>query len=57
MKSTTPIRIRLDRFLTDRYAYSTDRNYAFELAAFAIIVLTAFWPVFAVASVFAGTPR
>ena len=57
MKSTTPIRIRLDRFLTDRYAYSTDRNYAFELAAFAIIVLTAFWPVFTVASVFAGTPR
>jgi hypothetical protein len=55
MKSTTPMRIRVRRFITDRYAYRTDPNYAFELVAFGLVVATAFWPIFVVASAMAGT--
>ncbi len=54
MKSTTPMRIRVGRFITDRYAYRTDPNYAFELAAFGLVVATACWPIFVVASAMAG---
>jgi hypothetical protein len=54
MKSTTPMRIRARRFITDRYAYRTDSNYAFELVAFGLVVATAFWPIFVVASAMAG---
>jgi hypothetical protein len=57
MKSTTPIRTRARRFITDRYAYSTDPNYAFDLVAFGLVVATAFWPIFVVASVMAGAPK
>ena len=46
MKSTTPPRIRVRRFITDRYAYRAQPNYLSELVAFGIIVLTAFWPFF-----------
>jgi len=45
MKSTTPMRIRVGRFITDRYAYRTDPNY---------VVATACWPIFVVASAMAG---
>jgi hypothetical protein len=48
MKSTTPTRIRVRRFITDRYAYRAKPEYLPELIAFGIIVLT-------VASAFAGT--
>jgi hypothetical protein len=54
MKSTTPMRIRVRRFITDRYAYRTDPNYAFELVAFGRIVVTAFWPIVVVAGTVAG---
>jgi hypothetical protein len=54
MKSTTPMQIRVRRFLTDRYAYSADPNYAFELVAFGLIVATAFWPILVVAGAMAG---
>jgi hypothetical protein len=57
MKSTIPMRIRMRRFITDRYAYKTDSNYEFELVAFGLIVATALWPIFVVASAFAGTLR
>ena len=57
MKSITPMRIRVSRFITDRYAYRTDPNYAFELVAFGLIVATAFWPIFAVAGTMAGAPK
>jgi hypothetical protein len=57
MKSTMPIRIRARRFITDRYAYSTDPNYAFDLVAFGLVVATAFWPIFVVASVMAGAAK
>jgi hypothetical protein len=54
MKSTTPMRIRVRRFITDRYAYSTDPNYAFGLVAFGLVVTTACSPIFVVASAMAG---
>jgi hypothetical protein len=57
MKSTTPTRIRVRRFITDRYAYRAQPNYLSELIAFGIIVLTAFWPIFLLASAMAGTLR
>jgi len=41
MKSTTPIRIRASRFLTDRYAYRERLDYLIELVAFGIVVITA----------------
>ena len=46
MTSTTPARIRVRRFLTDRYAYRTQPDYFSELIAFGIIVVTAAWPMF-----------
>ena len=48
------MRIRVRRFLTDRYAYRTDPNYAFELLAFGLVVATAFWPIVLVASAMTG---
>ena len=57
MKSTTPTRIRVRRFITDRYAYRAQPNYLSELIAFGIIVLTAFWPILLLASAMAGTLR
>ena len=55
MKSTTPTRIRIRRFITDRYAYRTKPEYLPELVAFGIIVLIALGPLFFLASAFAGT--
>ena len=57
MKSTTPTRIRVRRFITDRYAYRTQPNYISELVVFGIIVLTAALPVFVLAGAMAGTLR
>ena len=57
MKSITPLRIRLRRFITDRYAYRAQPNYLCELVAFGIIVLTAFWPIVVLARAMAGTLR
>ena len=57
MKSTTPTRIRVRRFITDRYAYRAQPNYLSELVAFGIIVLTAFWPIFVLASAMAAAVR
>jgi hypothetical protein len=55
MKKTTPTRIRVRRFITDRYAYRTRPNYLTELVAFGIIVFAATWPIFVLASAIAGT--
>jgi hypothetical protein len=55
MKKTTPTRIRVRRFITDRYAYRAQPNFSSELIAFAIVVLTAFWPILVLASAMAGT--
>ena len=57
MKTTTPVRIRVRRFITDRYAYRAQPNYLSELVAFGIIVFTSFWPIFVLARAMAGTLR
>ena len=57
MKSTTPTRIRVRRFITDRYAYRMQPSYLSELIAFGIIVVTAFWPIVVLASAMAGRLR
>jgi hypothetical protein len=57
MKDTTPTRIRVSRFITDRYAYRAQPNYLSELVAFGIVVLTAFWPIVVLARAMAGTLR
>ncbi len=57
MKSTTPTRIRVRRFITDRYAYRAQPNFLSELVASGIIVLTGFWPIFVLASARAGPMR
>ena len=54
MKDTTPRQIRLRRFITDRYAYRAQPDYLSELITFGIIVLTAFWSMFVLASATAG---
>jgi hypothetical protein len=55
MKNTTPSRIRVRRFITDRYAYRAQPHYLSELITFGVIVLTAFWSMFVLASAMAGT--
>jgi hypothetical protein len=55
MKNTTPWRMRVRRFITDRYAYRTQPDYFSELITFGVIVLTVFWSMFVLASAVAGT--
>jgi hypothetical protein len=55
MKSTTPMRIRIRRFISDRYAYRTQPDYLPELIVFGIIALIALEPMFLLASALAGT--
>jgi hypothetical protein len=55
MKSTTPMRIKVRRFITDRYAYRTQPNYLPELIAFGLVLGAVSWPIFLLASAFAGT--
>jgi len=55
MKDTTPTRIRIRRFITDRYAYRTRPDYLPELVAFAVVLVVVSWPIFLLASAFAGT--
>jgi hypothetical protein len=55
MKETTPMRIRIRRFITDRHAYRAKPDYLPELIAFGIVVVLVSWPVFLLVSAFAGT--
>ena len=55
MKSTTPRRMRVRRFITNRYAYRAQPNYLSELVTFGVIVLTVFWSMFVLAEAIAGT--
>jgi hypothetical protein len=55
MNNTTLRRIRVRRFIADRYAYRAQPDYWSELIAFGVIVLTVFWSMFALASAMAGT--
>ena len=51
------MRVRASRFLSDRYAYRAQASYISELVAFAIIVVTAIWPVLLLANAMATTLR
>lgn len=55
MKDTTPTRIRIRRFITDRYAYRTKPEYLPELIAFGLVLAVVSWPIFLLAEAFAGT--
>ena len=57
MKTTKSMRVRVSRFLSDRYAYRAQPNYVSELVAFAIIALIAIWPAFLFANAMAMTLR
>jgi hypothetical protein len=57
MKSSTPFRIRLRRFITDRYAYRAKPDYLSELVVLGIIVLTAIWPIVSLADEMARSAR
>jgi hypothetical protein len=57
MKTTKSMRVRASRFLNDRYAYRAQPNYVSELVVFAIVVVTAIWPVFLLANAMATTLR
>jgi hypothetical protein len=54
MKNTTARRMRLRRFITDRYAYRGQTDYLSELITFGVIVLTVFWSMFVLAGAMAG---
>jgi hypothetical protein len=54
MKNTSPSRIRVRRFITDRYAYRVQPGYLSELVTFGVIVLISFWSMFVLASAMAG---
>ena len=47
--SKTSIRLRAFRFLSERYAQSERPSVAAEFILFAVIVLTATWPMFTLA--------
>jgi hypothetical protein len=53
MKSTLPLRARIARFLSDRYAQRERPDYLPELLVLGIIVLAATWPIFALVAAMA----
>jgi len=55
MKETTPTRIRIRRFITDRYAYRTKPEYLPELIAFGLVLAVVSWPMVLLIEAFAGT--
>ena len=46
MKTTTSMRLRVSRFLSERYSQRERPSYFAELFLFALIVITAIWPIF-----------
>jgi hypothetical protein len=46
MKTTTSMRLRAIRFLSDRYHHRERPNYVTELFLFVLIFVTAVWPMF-----------
>jgi hypothetical protein len=49
MKTTMPIRVRISRFLEERYVQRAQPHYLPELVLFGITVITAVWPVLSLA--------
>jgi len=57
METKKSMRVRVSRFFTDRFAYRTQPSYLCELVAFAIIVVTAIWPISLLANAMAAAVR
>lgn len=57
MKNPTSIRVRVSRFLSDRYAYRAHPSNISEVVAFGLIVVLAIWPIFLLANAMALTLR
>jgi hypothetical protein len=53
MKDTNSMRLRIARFLSDRYAYRTQPSYGSEMVMFGVIVFTAIWPILLLADAIA----
>jgi hypothetical protein len=49
LDSKTSLRLRLSRFFSERYAQRERPSVAAEFTLFAVIVLTATWPIFTLA--------
>ena len=54
MKNRTSTRIRVSRFLSERYVQRERPNYFPELGLFGIMVITAIWPILPLANALAG---
>jgi hypothetical protein len=50
MKTTTPMRLRVFRFLSERYYHRERPNYSAELFLFGLIAVAAVWPMFSLAA-------
>lgn len=50
MKSKMPMRVRISRFLEERYLHRAQPHYFPELALFGIIVILAVWPILSLAA-------
>src|SRR5690348_5660590 len=46
MKHTMPLRVRISRFVEERYVHRSQPHYFPELVLFAIIIIAAAWPMF-----------
>jgi len=53
VKPTTSIRLRISRFLSERYTQRECPSYFAELFLFAVIVIIATWPIFSLANAMA----
>jgi hypothetical protein len=53
LNTTTSIRLRASRFLSERYRQRERPSYFAELFLFAVIVITATWPIFSLANAMA----
>ena len=51
LDSKTPLRARISRFLSERYARREQPSVAAEFLLFAVIVLVSTWPMFTLAHV------
>lgn len=50
MDSTTPMRVRIARFLNDRYVQREQPNYVPELIVLGLIIIAATWPMLSLAA-------
>jgi hypothetical protein len=57
MKNTTPMRIKIRRFITDRYAYRTRPDFLPELVAFGFVLAVVSWPMMLLVNAVASSLR